>query len=79
MADAAAVDENTPAAAPAPAFPIKLLIIVSVVALVFGIGGAFVALKFLGGTSKGTESAEEQKADAELAADADANNSDGDK
>jgi flagellar FliL protein len=68
MADAAAVDEKTPVAASAPAFPIKLLIIVSVVALVFGIGGAFVALKFLGGTSKGAESAEEQKADAEVKA-----------
>lgn len=66
MADAAAVDEKTPVAAPAPAFPIKLLIIVSVVALVFGISGAFVAVKFLGGSSKGAENAEEHKADAEV-------------
>ena len=66
MADAAAVDEKTPVAAPAPAFPIKLLIIVSVVALVFGVGGAFVAVKFLGGSSKGAESAEEHKAEAEV-------------
>ena len=65
MADAAAVDEKTPVAAPAPVFPIKLLIIVSVVALMFGVGGAFVAVKFLGGSSKGAESSEEQKADAE--------------
>ena len=67
MADAAAVDEKTPVAAPAPAFPIKLLIIVSVVALVFGVGGAFVAVKFLGGESKGGESSEE-KASAEVKA-----------
>jgi flagellar protein FliL len=65
MADAAAVDEKNPVAASAPAFPIKLLIIVSVVALMFGVGGAFVAVKFLGGSSKGAESSEEQKADAE--------------
>ena len=67
MADAAAVDEKTPVAAPAPAFPIKLLIIVSVVALVFGVGGAFVAVKFLGGENKGGESSEE-KASAEVKA-----------
>jgi flagellar FliL protein len=65
MADAAAVDEKAPAAAPAPAFPIKLLIIVSVIALLFGIGGAFVAVKFLGGASKGVENSEDHKGDAE--------------
>lgn len=65
MADAAAVDDKNPVAASPPAFPIKLLIIVSVVALMFGVGGAFVAVKFLGGSSKGAESSEEQKADAE--------------
>ncbi len=68
MADAAAVDEKTPVAAPAPAFPIKLLIIVSVVALMFGVGGAFVAVKFLGGSGKGAEISEEHKADAEVKA-----------
>ena len=68
MADAAAVDEKPSAAAPAPAFPIKLLIIVSVVALLFGVGGAFVAVKFLGGSSKGAENSEEHKADAEAKA-----------
>ena len=68
MADAAAVDEKTPVAAPAPAFPIKLLIIVSVAALVFGVGGAYMAVKFLGGASKGTESPEEHKAVAEVKA-----------
>lgn len=60
MADAAAADEKTPVAAPAPAFPIKLLIIVSVVALLFGVGGAFVAVKFLGSASKGADSSEEK-------------------
>jgi flagellar FliL protein len=65
MADAAAVDEKAPAAAPAPAFPIKLLIIVSVIALLFGVGGAFVAVKFLGGASKGAENSEDHKGDAE--------------
>ncbi|THJ17585.1 MAG: flagellar basal body protein FliL [Nitrospira sp. CG24B] len=65
MADAAAVDEKAPAAAPAPAFPIKLLIIVSVIALVFGVGGAFVAVKFLGGASQGGEHSADHKGDAE--------------
>ena len=68
MADAAAVDEKAPAAAPASAFPIKLLIIVSVVALVVGVGGAFVVVKFLGGASKGAESSEDHKADTEVKA-----------
>ena len=68
MANAAAVDEKTPVAAPAPAFPIKLLIIVSVAALVFGVGGAYMAVKFLGGGSKGTESSEDHKAVAEVKA-----------
>jgi len=68
MADAAAVDEKAPAAAPAPAFPIKLLIIISVVALVFGVGGAFVAVKFLGGSGKSAESSEEHKVETEVKA-----------
>ncbi len=68
MADAAAVDEKAPAAAPAPAFPIKLLIIVSAIALLFGVGGAFVAVKFLGGASTGAESSEDHKSDAEVKA-----------
>lgn len=69
MADAAAGDEKAPAAAaPAPAFPIKLLIIVSVAALVFGVGGAVVAVKFLGGASTGAESSEDHKAEAEAKA-----------
>ncbi|WHZ25269.1 MAG: Flagellar basal body-associated protein FliL [Nitrospira sp.] len=68
MADAAAVDEKTPVAPRASAFPIKLLIIVSVVALMFGVGGAFVAVKFLGGSGKGAEHSEENKAVAEVKA-----------
>lgn len=63
MADAAAADEKSPVAAPAPAFPIKLLIIVSVVALVFGVGGAVVTVKFLGGSGKGSDTSEEHKSE----------------
>lgn len=63
MAEAAALDEKAPAPAapPAPAFPIKLLIIVVVAALVAGLGGAFVVVKFLGGSQKATDQAEEHK------------------
>lgn len=63
MADAAAADEKASIAAPAPAFPIKLLIIVSVVALVFGVGGAVVVVKVLGGSDKASEASEEHKSD----------------
>lgn len=63
MAEAAApaADEKIPVAAAPPALPIKLLIIIVVAALVTGLGGAFVVLKFFGGSSKGAESAEEHK------------------
>jgi flagellar protein FliL len=61
MADAAEADGKTPGAAPAPPFPIKLLIIVSVIALLFGVGGAVVAVKFLGGSDKNTDHADEHK------------------
>ena len=61
MADAAAADEKALAPVPAPALPIKLLIIIVVAALVAGLGGAFVVVKFLGGSSKGGDSAEEHK------------------
>jgi len=64
MADAAAADEKSSVAAPAPAFPTKLLIIVSVVALLFGVGGAVVAVKVLGGSDKGSEHSEEHKSEA---------------
>ena len=77
MADAAAADEKSPAPAPAPALPIKLLIIVVVAALVAGLGGAFVVVKFLGGSSKGADSVEEHK--PEVAAKADAQSEAGGK
>jgi flagellar FliL protein len=70
MADAAEADEKTAGAAPAPPFPIKLLIIVSVVALVFGVGGAVVAVKFLGGSDKNAEHADEHKAETAAKSDA---------
>jgi flagellar FliL protein len=63
MADAAAADEKVSVAAPAPAFPIKLFVIVSVAALLFGVGGAVVAVKFLGGSEKASESSEEHKSE----------------
>jgi flagellar FliL protein len=63
MAEAAETDEKTPGAVLAPAFPIKLLIIVSVVALLFGVGGAIVAVKFFGGSEKTTEHVDEHKAE----------------
>lgn len=61
MADAAETDDKTAGAALAPALPIKLLIIVSVVALLFGVGGAVVAVKFFGGSDKNAEHTEEHK------------------
>jgi len=64
MADTAAADEKASVAAPASAFPIKLLIIVCVAALVFGVGGAVVAVKFLGGSEKASETSEEHKSEA---------------
>jgi flagellar protein FliL len=63
MADAAAVDDKASVAAPAPAVPIKLLIMISVVALLFGVGGAVVAVKVLDGSEKGSETSEEHKGD----------------
>ncbi len=64
MADAAAADEKAAVVAPAPAFPIKLLIIVSVVALLFGVGGAVVAVKLLGGSDKSAETSDEHKSES---------------
>jgi flagellar FliL protein len=62
---AAATPEAGKTAAPAPALPIKLLIIVVAAALVAGIGGAFVIVKFMGGhSSGGGEAGEEHKAEA---------------
>ncbi|MEQ1655215.1 MAG: flagellar basal body-associated FliL family protein [Nitrospira sp.] len=49
----------------APALPIKLLIIVVAAALVAGLGGAFVIVKFMGGhNSGGGEAGDEHKAEA---------------
>ncbi len=59
MADAAASDEK----ASVPAFPIKLVVIIALVALVMGVGGAFVAVKLLGGSNKAEEGPEEHKAE----------------
>jgi|DewCreStandDraft_4_1066084.scaffolds.fasta_scaffold216882_1 flagellar FliL protein len=68
MTEAAALDEKAPApaaaAAPAPAFPIKLVIIVVAAALVAGLGGAFVAVKFLGSGQKAADQIEEHKPEA---------------
>ena len=64
MADAAAADEK--ASAPAPAFPIKLVIIIALVALVMGVGGAVVAVKFLGGSSKVEDGTETHKPEASV-------------
>jgi flagellar protein FliL len=62
-AAAAAADKKASVAVPASAFPIKLLIIVCVAALVFGVGGAVVAVKFLGGSDKASETSEEHKSE----------------
>lgn len=60
MAEAA--EEKPAAAAPAPSgIPIKLVIIVGVIALVMGLGGAFAVVKLMGGGHAGNE---ESKAEA---------------
>lgn len=63
MADAATVDEKAPVRTAGPVLPIKLLIIVGLLALVIGVGGAVLAVKLLGGPGKTGESAEERKAE----------------
>ena len=70
MADAAETDGKTAGAALASALPIKLLIIVSVIALLFGVGGAVVAVKFFGGSDKNAEHADEHKTEAAAKSDA---------
>lgn len=61
----AATPEAGKPTAPAPALPIKLLIIVVAAALVAGLGGAFVIVKFMGGhSSGGGEAGDEHKAEA---------------
>jgi len=66
MADAAAAaaEEKAPVKAASPGLPVKLLIIVGLVALVVGVGSAILAVKLLGGGNKGSESVEEHKRDA---------------
>ena len=64
MADAAAVEEKAPVRATSSAFPVKLLIIVGLLALVVGTGSAILAVKLLGGGTKGSETAEEHGRDA---------------
>jgi flagellar FliL protein len=63
MADAAAVEEKAPVKAASSAFPVKLLIIVGLLALVVGTGSALLAVKLLGGANKGSETAEEHGRD----------------
>ena len=64
MADAAAVEEKAPAKAASPPFPIKLVIIVGLLALVVGTGSAILAVKLLGGGNKGSDTTEEHGRDA---------------
>lgn len=64
MANAAMTEEKGPVQVSGPAMPIKVIIIVALVALVTGIGGAVLAVKLLGGSSKGGESAEVQRPEA---------------
>lgn len=62
MGDAA--EEKAPAAVPAPAgMPMKMVIIVGVVALVVGLGGAFAMIKLLGGGG-GHDAGDDHKAEA---------------
>lgn len=56
MADAAATDEKETVRISAPPIPIKLIVIVAIVALVTGIGGALLAVKLLGGGGTGAQS-----------------------
>lgn len=64
MADAAAAEDKAPVKAASPAFPVKLLIIVGLLALVVGTGSAILAVKLLGGGSKASEHADEHGRDA---------------
>jgi flagellar protein FliL len=65
MAEEAAAQETGSAPAPAaPALPMKLLIIVVAAALIAGLGGAFVIVKFMGNHNSGGEAGDEHKADA---------------
>lgn len=62
--EAAAPEEGKAPAPAAPGLPIKLLIIVVAAALVAGLGGAFVIVKFMGGHNSGGEAGDEHKTEA---------------
>ena len=65
MSEEAAAPEAGKTPAAAPALPIKLLIIVVAAALVAGLGGAFVIVKFMGGhNNAGGEAGDEHKSEA---------------
>lgn len=65
MAEEKAAPESGKTAAAAPALPIKLLIMVVAAALVAGLGGAFIIVKFMGShNSGGGEAADEHKTEA---------------
>jgi flagellar FliL protein len=65
MAEESATPEAGNAPAPAaPALPIKLLIIVVAAALIAGLGGAFVIVKFMGGHNNGGDAGDEHKTEA---------------
>lgn len=65
MAEEAAAPEAGKTPAAAPALPIKLLIMVVAAALVAGLGGAFIIVKFMGGhNTGGGEAADEHKPEA---------------
>jgi len=70
MADAGTSDEKGPVAVAGPAMPIKMIIIIALVALVMGLGGAVVAVKFLGGSNTGSGGAESHKAEGDAHAEA---------
>ena len=64
MAEAAAAEEKLSVKTANPVFPVKLLIIVGLLALVIGTGSAILAVKLLGGGNKGSNSTEEHGREA---------------
>ena len=70
MAEGETSDEKGPAPAGGSVMPIKLIIIIALVALIMGVGGAIVAVKFLGDSSKGFDHAESHGAEGDSRADA---------
>jgi flagellar protein FliL len=70
MAEETAALETGKTPAAAPALPIKLLIMVVAAALVAGLGGAFIIVKFMGGhNTGGGEAADEHKTEATVKSD----------